>query len=92
MLGRSIVSLNRRNGKFEEKKRRVTVLSSSIDLSLRIYMSCEKKLYASTADLLPVWLSDSKRKERNIAFWLNQLILAAGVSPQSRCWPAGWRR
>jgi hypothetical protein len=70
MLGRSTVSLNMKNGKFEEKKRKVTkvtVLSSDSDLSsLRIYLA--KKLYASKVDLLPVWLSDYKRKEKNITF------------------------
>jgi hypothetical protein len=52
MLGRSIVSLNMKNGKFEEKKRKVakvTVLSSDSDLSsLRIYLA--KKLYASKVE------------------------------------------
>jgi hypothetical protein len=39
--------------------------------------------------LRPVWLSDYKRKEKNITFWLNQLILAAGFSPPVTvlaCW------
>jgi hypothetical protein len=53
MLGRSIVSLNMKKRKFEEKKRKVTkvtVLSSNSDLSSsRIYPA--KKLYASKVDL-----------------------------------------